>query len=135
MTMHHLPLIASALLLTACAEAPAPDNPEPTAMAELVFPASFRAVGTEPFWAVHVGDDRLRYLTPEDQQGESVPFVREQTPKGEMAVTAEVDGKALMLTGRIEECSDGMSDRVYPYTVTLRLGEDTEQGCAWSSDL
>ncbi len=26
-------------------------------------------------------------------------------------------------------CSDGMSDRSYPFTVTLKLGEDLRNGC------
>ena len=29
-------------------------------------------------------------------------------------------------------CSDGMSDRTYPFTVTLGIGEDKRNGCAWS---
>ena len=29
-------------------------------------------------------------------------------------------------------CSDGMSDRTYPYTVTLKIGDDTREGCAWT---
>ena len=30
------------------------------------------------------------------------------------------------------ECSDGMSDRTYPFTVTLLLGEEQRTGCAWT---
>ena len=29
-------------------------------------------------------------------------------------------------------CSDGMSDRTYPFTVTLEIGDDKRNGCAWS---
>lgn len=94
------------------------------------FPASFRALGTEPFWAVHVGPDRLRYMTPEDQQGQSVPYTREQTAIDTVVLTARVGGKELVLKGRMAECSDGMSDVVYPFAVTLSLDGQQEQGCA-----
>ena len=30
------------------------------------------------------------------------------------------------------ECSDGMSDRTYPYTATLLVGDEQRQGCAWT---
>ena len=29
-------------------------------------------------------------------------------------------------------CSDGMSDRTYPFTVTLEIGEETRNGCGWT---
>lgn len=117
---------------------PAPGNPAPppsptasdAATDAPAFPASFRALGTEPFWAVHVGPDRLRYMTPEDQQGQSVPYTREQTAIDEVVLTARVGGKDLVLKGRMAECSDGMSDVVYPYAVTLSLGGQQEEGCA-----
>jgi uncharacterized membrane protein len=31
-------------------------------------------------------------------------------------------------------CSDGMSDRTYPFVATLRLGDETRNGCAWSEN-
>lgn len=117
---------------------PAAGNPAPPPSAAAseaatdapAFPANFRALGTEPFWAVHVGPDRLRYMTPEDQQGQSVPYTREQTAIDEVVLTARVGGKDLVLKGRIAECSDGMSDLVYPYAVTLSLGGQQQEGCA-----
>ncbi|RVQ67799.1 hypothetical protein EKN06_07745 [Croceicoccus ponticola] len=97
---------------------------------ETGFPASFRALGTEPFWAVHVSEGRLRYMTPEDQQGQSLEYTREQTGKDEIALTAKLDDQDMVLTGRVAECSDGMSDREYPYTITLTIGEEVRKGCA-----
>lgn len=93
------------------------------------FPTSFRALGTEPFWALHVSDERMRYSTPEDQEGQSVPFTREVAADREVMLKAELDGKPLVLTGRIAECSDGMSDREYPFTVELRIGNEIRKGC------
>jgi uncharacterized membrane protein len=30
------------------------------------------------------------------------------------------------------ECSDGMSDRAYPFGATLQVDADVRQGCAWT---
>ncbi|WP_066557777.1 COG3650 family protein [Croceicoccus bisphenolivorans] len=98
------------------------------------FPAGFRALGTEPFWAVHVGDGHLRYMTPEDQQGQSLPYTSEQTPQDEFALTAMLGNEELVLSGKVGECSDGMSDRSYPYTVSLRIGDRNLQGCGRPTD-
>lgn len=94
------------------------------------FPASFRALGTEPFWAIHVSDGTLRYMTPENQEGTVVPFTRIPAGDGEVSLDAVLNGRKLHLAGRIAECSDGMSDRVYPFTVTVTLGDGTLEGCA-----
>jgi uncharacterized membrane protein len=32
-------------------------------------------------------------------------------------------------------CSDGMSDREYPFTVTLQVGEEKRMGCAWTDKM
>lgn len=96
---------------------------------EPAFPMTFRALGTEPFWALHVSDGRMRYTTPDDQEGKSVPYTRDTTANREIVLRAELDGKPLVLAGRIAECSDGMSDRVYPFAVELRIGDELRNGC------
>lgn len=139
------PLIAACLALTVagCGANPAPEptetTPEPTTgpapvltalPGESRFPQSFRALGTEPFWAVHVSEGKLRYMTPEDQEGRQIDIQREQTEGDELALTGTLEGEALTLSVTVEPCSDGMSDRNYPFAATLRLGEATLNGCA-----
>lgn len=143
----------AALLLSACtsgeppapaasestiAETPAPSPTDTAADDPFVpdaaedepgFPTSFRALGTEPFWALHVSDGRMRYTTPEDQEGKSVPYTREETGPGQVSLTATLDGQSLVLSGQIAPCSDGMSDREYPFTVELKIGAEIRHGC------
>ncbi len=38
-------------------------------------------------------------------------------------------GQTLVLTLIATECSDGMSDRLYPLTARVELGEETLNGC------
>lgn len=102
--------------------------------AATAFPATFRALGTEPFWAVHIGEGTLRYMTPQDQDGTVVPFTRKPAADDEVAIDAVLNGKDLHLSGRIAECSDGMSDRIYPFTITIKLGDEELKGCARPSE-
>ncbi|MDT0576740.1 hypothetical protein RM533_11190 [Croceicoccus sp. F390] len=132
---------------TPSSEAPAPDANEatisplgaatptsPAAVVPTVLPDGFRAVGTEPFWAVHVADGKLRYTTPQDQEGVLVEVHHTADLAGEAGLAGTMDGRTLRLVGKAEPCSDGMSDREYPFSVILELGEEQFKGCAWSLD-
>lgn len=87
--------------------------------------------GTEPFWSGEVVRNRLTYATPEDQQGKTVTVSR-FAGRGGLSFSGELEGKPLTLAVTPAACSDGMSDRKYPFAVTLRLGEDVHQGCGWT---
>ncbi len=90
----------------------------------------FHAIGTEPFWALDIGEDGLRFTTPEDQTGIQWP-----------AISPTSQGDTLHWAGRTERaavdariwkapCSDGMSDRVWPYTAAVRVAGESHRGCA-----
>ncbi len=110
--------------------APAPSAAATPLTGESRFPQSFRVLGTEPFWAIHVSEGKLRYMTPEDQEGRQIEIQREQTERDELALSGTLEGEALTLSVTEEPCSDGMSDRSYPFAATLRLGKATLRGCA-----
>jgi uncharacterized membrane protein len=95
----------------------------------LALPERFSAVGTEPFWAAKVTGDRLTYMTPEDQGGQVVSITR--TASGDkVELEGTLAGQRLSLVITAGPCSDGMSDRVYPFSVRRRLGDDEQRGCA-----
>ena len=109
--------------------------PTPTAPAspaiKLAFdlPERFTALGTEPFWAAEIDGDRVTYKTPEDQAGQVAAITR---TGGEdfVELRGTLAGQTLTLALTKGPCSDGMSDTVYPLSVTRRLGDDTQRGCA-----
>src|SRR6218665_381442 len=78
-------------------------------------------VGTEPFWGGHIAGGVLTYTTPENQRGAIVP-VRRFAGRNGLAFSGSLDGAPLDLSVTPGACSDGMSDRSFPFTVTLRLG-------------
>jgi len=92
-----------------------------------------RALGTEPSWSVELTGTEMVYTTPEPPEQRAPqpnPLVQGTTATWE-AETA--DGTALSVTLIATECSDGMSDRTYPLTAMVKLGDLELTGCAASS--
>lgn len=133
-----LPLVLlSALVLTACGEAGAPADPAPAPAPAVVLGGvdlgqPVRALGTEPFWGVTLSEEGLVY--------EGVDRPREVAPRGEVELVGTMavfsgatdKGRTLEVTLIDTDCSDGMSDRLYPLTARVRIGEETLTGCAAS---
>ena len=129
--------LVAGLALAGCSE-PAPDltapvpPPEPTTLGGVDLSQPLRAIGTEPFWSVEITPDALAYSAV-DSSG-----MRADNPgptiQGTTAVYAAAgsDGTALVVTLIATECSDGMSDRVYPLTARVEVGPQTLNGCAAS---
>ena len=86
--------------------------------------ASYRAIGTEPFWDLEIGPN----LTFTDR-GNNVSVVQ-PTPQPINGTAGEI-----YRTQRLEvnivhsRCSDGMSDRSYPDTVQVHVDGRLYRGC------
>ena len=142
-----LPLLAACALMSACqsdeSEAPATaetaateaavpgDTAETAPYSEIAEDELLRFLGNEPFWGGEVSGKALTYKTPEDQDG-TVIAVERFAGRGGVAFSGLLEGADFEMTVTPLECSDGMSDRTYPFTVTLEIGEDKRNGCAWS---
>lgn len=84
--------------------------------------------GTEPFWGGTIEDGTMTYSTP-DNIGSSFLVERFAGNNG-LSFTGDMNGTSVTMTVTPGECSDGMSDRTYPFTVTLQLGDAVRNGCA-----
>jgi uncharacterized membrane protein len=131
------PILAVGLVLLAAAcsepavEPPAPAEPAtPAILGGVDLGQPLRALGTEPFWAVDITTDAIAYSAV-DSEGVRVSNPG-PTVQGTTAVYASAaeDGTALVVTLIATECSDGMSDRVYPLTARFETGETELAGCA-----
>ncbi|NIJ64444.1 heat shock protein HslJ [Sphingomonas leidyi] len=84
----------------------------------------YRASGTEPFWSLTIGARTMRFEAP------GRPTVSVPTPRvihgfaGEIWQTRRID-----VNTNHRQCSDGMSDRVYPDTVTVTVDGRAFKGC------
>lgn len=95
-------------------------------------------LGTEPFWGVEInprsdGGQTARLSSPEDIEGSSFDAERFAGNNG-LGFTGELDGKPVQIAITPGTCSDGMSDRSYPFTATVAVGDATLFGCGYSDD-
>lgn len=97
---------------------------------------TLRFTGTEPFWGGSVTGTELVYTTPSQPQGTRIAVSRFAGNSG-LGFSGSFEGRpfdmAVTRGGAYGgHCSDGMSDRAYPYSVTLQVSGETRSGCAWT---
>ncbi|WP_239805028.1 hypothetical protein [Croceicoccus hydrothermalis] len=121
---------------TAPAAAAADPAQTPSDESATIFTRNFRAIGTDPYWAAHVTDGRLRYMTPEDQEGVTVDAkqISPADQRDSIELSGMIGDVPFTLSGRIEPCTDGLSDREYPYSVTFERDGESMTGCARPTD-
>ena len=124
------PLLAlsCALALAACQSG---EESEVGAFDGIAESETIRLTGTEPFWGGEIADGTMTYTTPDNPAGAEVPVERFAGFNG-LAFSGEMDGRNFDLTITPTECSDGMSDRTYPYAATLMVDGEQRSGCAWT---
>lgn len=133
-----LPVMALLILpvVAACTpKEPAPVEPAaPKAMlANIELDAPLVVSGVEPFWSLEVANKSFSYKSIDDEAAVTGP-TDDPVITGNIAVWRSrlSNGTASVLTLTGTDCSDGMSDLVYPLAARLELGERTLVGCATS---
>jgi uncharacterized membrane protein len=134
---------AACLLVAACHNGSPPAATSPSSSPTVVTAADTQAysgigsgeavhfTGTEPFWGGEVSGETLTYKTPENQVGQMVAVSRFAGRNG-LSFSGELDDMPFVLAVTPGQCSDGMSDRSYPFTVTLQVDGQQRNGCAWT---
>ena len=111
-----LPLAA---LVGACMAPPPPPpiTPNPPGSA-------YRAVGTEPFWGLTIDARQMVFTAPDSQP------VSQPTPKVIIGFAGEIYQTPRLNVNIVHsQCSDGMSDRVYPDKVQVTVDGRRYEGC------
>ena len=129
-------LIAPLLLLAAChpggAGTHVPGDPDdPRAYGGIAAQDELHFSGTEPFWGGSVKGATLTYTTPEDAAGTALAVER-FAGRGGVSFSGQLGTQRFDMMVTQGSCSDGMSDRTYPFVVTLRIGDEQRGGCGWS---
>ena len=130
--MRAMTLALAAALLGAC-RPQAPQNPGPVspgpppAKPSDETPRELDAVGTEPFWSIQARPGSLLY----QRMGEPARAFGADGPEPAVGDGLTWTAGEMKLELTPGDCSDGMSDRVFPYsaTATLAAGE-VLKGCA-----
>lgn len=123
--LRKLSVLAVTLLLTAC-------NSGESSPADSPLANDLRILGTEPFWGIEiskttrsatysrVGEADVALSYPEESRGQDGAAVLTSTsPQGEVVMTI-----------RKQDCSDGMSDRTYPWDAEVAFKGEALKGCA-----
>lgn len=125
----------AASLLAACSTEPGEISRDSVPFDGIAPNAEIKSLGTEPFWGLDIqpsGESyAARYSTPEMPEGRVFPMTRFAGNNG-LGFSGELSGQTVQLAITPGACSDGMSDRIYPFTATLLLGESTLLGCAYT---
>lgn len=89
--------------------------------------------GTEPFWSMSVSEREMKVNIMGGAQFTVPVTMRQQSANSTtIAVVAGARGNTstTAFLEKVEDCSDGMSDKNYPYTVTAVLnGQKVMSGC------
>ena len=146
------PVALAGLALAACGEqaTPTPSTETPAATDTALTPATtpattatvlgkvdlnqpIRVLGTEPSWSIDVTPATVTYSAGMDGAKQTAEN-KGATVQGETATwtTQTQAGVPVQLTTTLKDCSDGMSDRIYPLTATAKIGNESVSGCAAS---
>lgn len=97
--------------------------------------AAFTVTGNEPFWNVSISRGSIVYSSPEEVKRQTFPYVTPMTAANrpdDVLRVYRLRGRpeGMLILKRTSNCSDGMSDKSYPYSATLILGNRAFEGCA-----
>lgn len=121
---------AAALALAGCAQS---DGISSNAEAYDAISAdeTLHLLGTEPFWGFEIVGETATFSSPEDIDGSEISVTRFAGNNG-LGFSGELNQQPLQIAVTPGDCSDGMSDRSYPFTATITWGEATLYGCGYT---
>ncbi|WP_414526491.1 COG3650 family protein [Nodularia chucula] len=134
-TMKTLIFCTLILGLTSCVPANSTNNNQPISSNDTTENLEFRAFGTEPFWSVDVSSSGIVYSSLGRDQKEDFPYVEPLGADGRFLETVRVyrlgeANNTMLIIRKANNCSDGMSDNLYPYSALFIQGDMVLEGCA-----
>jgi uncharacterized membrane protein len=96
--------------------------------------SDFNMVGTEPFWAMQIASETktAKFSRPGEPDTEIGFPVETKGSSGAVVLTSTSPDGDIVMTLTKRECSDGMSDRKYPYEANVVYKGQTLTGCGAS---
>jgi uncharacterized membrane protein len=91
---------------------------------------AYNCIGTEPFWNVKIEKAGITYHRM-GEEPEVFPYQAAKKQGAGSVYETTVKGRRLVVAITPGECSDGMSDTSYPYSVQVEIDGETLRGCAF----
>jgi len=107
------------------------DSESPKAFDAISEKETLHFLGTEPFWGGETRGGTLTYTTPSTPEGTRIAVKRFAGRNG-LGISGALQDKSFDMTVTPATCSDGMSDRSFPFAVTLMIGGEVREGCGWT---
>jgi uncharacterized membrane protein len=138
-------VLASAVIMAACSPTePSPGEASPAGSSSAGTPAvespapesplagDLRILGTEPFWSIDIS--KTTNSATYSRAGEADAALgypnESQGADGAIVLTSTSSQGNAVMTLRSKDCSDGMSDRTYPWDAEVAFKGETLKGCA-----
>jgi uncharacterized membrane protein len=99
---------------------------------DLLASLELRALGNEPFWSVSIARDGIVYRDPDHADGVTFPYARPHSTDSALVFESsrtDTIVRAIRVSFRVAECSDGMSDLAYRYAAQVTLDHQQLRGC------
>src|SRR5689334_13198362 len=128
-------ILISWVFVIACndpADKTSPEMKDPTVPAIPANDTIFTGVGTEPFWAVYlinINGDTSVVFHPAEGQESSFPLIADFHSEDSMAYHGSRFAGGIWLYIIKQNCSDGMSEIVYPFRVVVKIDGKNYRGC------
>ena len=124
--------LAALMLAVACAPAKTDGvDPEGKAFDAVAPDEAVTMLGTEPFWNITITGKSARFSNPEHPEGFDFAVTR-FAGNGGMGFSGTLFAEPFTATLTPGDCSDGMSDRRFPFVATIALGGETREGCGYT---
>jgi uncharacterized membrane protein len=118
-------VFVSVIALSAC-------SPGEPSLSDSALASDLRILGTEPFWAIDIA--KTTNSATYSRAGEAdvaLSFPKESKGQdGATVLTSTSSQGDVVTTLRKKDCSDGMSDRTYPWAAEVVFKDETLKGCA-----
>jgi uncharacterized membrane protein len=124
-------IAATAFMLVGCAQSKDGIDPKGKTFDGIGPGEVITLAGTEPFWSIQIEGEKASYSNPEHPEGLAFSVARFAGNNG-LGLTGTLFDEPLTITLTPGQCSDGMSDRAFPYVATVALGEEILRGCAYT---
>ena len=107
----------------------------PACVEQGYLPQNIALRGNEPFWLMTLNQDHATYTTPDQEQEFALTGMDDYSDSGVWSLAIEQEDNAI---GTIHisdnRCTDSMSGKAHPYSVTLRMAGKELKGCGGETE-